>query len=125
MRRGAVLGLAAAALFGLSTPPAKVLLGSVSPVLLAGLLYLGAAAGLWLHRVVRPVTAEAPLRYDDGLNLFGVVALGGILGPLLMLAGLTRVTALTGSLLLNLEAPLTVLIAIAAFHEHLGRHAAA
>ena len=94
-------------------------------MLLAGLLYLGAAAGLWLHRVVRPSTIEAPVTYDDIPKLAGVVVAGGIIGPLLMLFGLARVTALTGSLLLNLEAPLTVLIALAAFHEHLGRHAAA
>lgn len=125
MRRGAFLGLAAAALFGLSTPLAKLLLGSISPVLLAGLLYLGAAAGLWLHRLARPSTTEARLKYDDIPKLTGVVVAGGILGPLLMLFGLSRVTALAGSLLLNLEAPSTVLIAVAAFHEHLGRHAAA
>ena len=79
MRRGAILGLAAAALFGLSTPLAKVLLGSVSPILLAGLLYLGAAAGLWLHRLARPTTSEAPLQRDDISKLSGVVIAGGIL----------------------------------------------
>jgi drug/metabolite transporter (DMT)-like permease len=117
--------LSAAALFGLSTPLAKVLLGSVSPVLLAGLLYLGAAAGLWLRLLTRRPTSEASLTPNDIPNLAGVVVMGGILGPLLMLSGLDRVTALAGSLLLNLEAPLTVLIAVAVFHEHLGRHAAA
>ena len=125
MRRGAILGLAAAALFGLSTPLAKMLLGSVSPVLLAGLLYLGAAAGLWLHRLARPSTPEALLQRDDLSKLSGIVVAGGIIGPLLMLFGLSRVTALAGSLLLNLEAPLTVLIAVAVFQEHLGRYAAA
>jgi drug/metabolite transporter (DMT)-like permease len=125
LRRGAVLGLAAAALFGLSTPLAKVLLGSISPVLLAGLLYIGAAAGLWLHRLAKASTAEAQLTRHDVPMLSVVVAAGGILGPLLMLFGLERVTALSGSLLLNLEAPLTVLIAVAVFHEHLGRYAAA
>jgi drug/metabolite transporter (DMT)-like permease len=34
---------------------------------------------------------------------------------------LARVTALSGSLLLNLEAPFTVVLALAAFREHLGR----
>jgi drug/metabolite transporter (DMT)-like permease len=102
-----------------------LLLGSISPVLLAGLLYLGAAAGLWLYRLARPSTTEAQLTRHDLPKLVGVVTAGGILGPLLMLFGLDRVTALSGSLLLNLEAPLTVLIAIAVFHEHLGRYAAA
>jgi drug/metabolite transporter (DMT)-like permease len=43
-----------------------------------------------------------------------VVLAGGVLAPVLMLFGLERVTALSGSLLLNLEAPFTVLLAVAA-----------
>lgn len=122
--RGAALGLAAAALFGLSAPVAKVLLGEVSPVLLAGLLYLGAAIGLWTHRVFSRPTKEASLGPRDAPKLAAVVLSGGILGPVLMLFGLDRVTALTGSLLLNLEAPFTVLLAVMLFREHLGRYAA-
>lgn len=121
--RGAAFGLAAAALFGLSAPMAKVLLGAVSPVLLAGLLYLGAAVGLGVHRTFRPSTTEARLGRHDIPRLAGVVLSGGILAPVLMLFGLQRVTALTGSLLLNLEAPFTVLLAVVLFREHLGRFA--
>jgi drug/metabolite transporter (DMT)-like permease len=122
--RGALLGLAAAALFGLSAPIAKILLGSVPPVLLAGLLYLGAALGLWLQRIARPATREAPLASQDAPLLIGIIASGGVLGPVLMLLGLSRVSALVGSLLLNLEAPFTVLLALVVFREHLGRYAA-
>jgi len=123
--KGAVLGLAAAASFGLSAPLAKLLLASISPVLLAGLLYLGAAAGLWLHRLARPTTREARLVGGDVPTLAGVVLAGGIVGPVLMLLGMQRVSALAGSLLLNLEAPFTMLLAVAVFHEHLGRQALA
>lgn len=123
--RGATLGLAAAALFGFSMPVSKVLLGEVAPVLLAGLLYLGAALGLWLHGLLAPATKEARLGRGDLVKLGLVVVLGGIAGPVLMLFGLSRVTALAGSLLLNLEAPFTVLFATVLFREHLGRHAAA
>jgi hypothetical protein len=38
MNRGIVFALAAAALFGVSTPFAKLLVGAVPPLLLAGLL---------------------------------------------------------------------------------------
>ncbi len=124
-RRGALLGLAAAASFGVSAPLAKLLLSSIQPQLLAGLLYLGAAAGLWLHRLLRPATNEARLARADLPWLFGVVVLGGVLGPLLMLLGLARVSAWAGSLLLNLEAPFTMLIAVVGFREHLGRRALA
>lgn len=122
--RGAAFGLGAAALFGISAPLAKVLLGEVSPVLLAGLLYLGAALGLWAHRLVAPPTKEAPLGRRDISKLALVVLSGGVAAPVLMLFGLSRVTALTGSLLLNLEAPFTVLLAVLLFREHLGRYAA-
>ncbi|MCK6550242.1 EamA family transporter [Myxococcota bacterium] len=121
--RGALFGLTAAALFGLSAPVAKVLLGHVPPVLLAGLLYLGAAIGLWNHHLVRGPTAEAALRREDAPWLAGIVVAGGLAGPVLMLAGLSRVTAVTGALLLNLEAPMTVLVAVALFREHLGARA--
>lgn len=43
---GATLALLSAALFGASTPLAKVLLREVDPLMLAGLLYLGSGAGL-------------------------------------------------------------------------------
>jgi hypothetical protein len=38
-RRAVTLALLSAALFGISTPAAKVLLGTVDPAILAGLLY--------------------------------------------------------------------------------------
>jgi hypothetical protein len=46
-------GLGAAALFGIGTPFAKLLLGQTSAWLLAALLYLGAGVGLAAWRVVR------------------------------------------------------------------------
>jgi drug/metabolite transporter (DMT)-like permease len=122
--RGAVLGLCAAALFGLSAPLAKLLLQAVPPVLLAGLLYLGAASGLWLQRMLVPSSKEAKLGRRDASMLAGVVIAGGFAAPVLMLFGLNRVTGLAGSLLLNLEAPFTVLLALLIFREHLGREAA-
>jgi drug/metabolite transporter (DMT)-like permease len=122
--RGALFGLAAAALFGASTPLAKLLLDEISPVLLAGLLYGGATIGLWGHRALTQSTKEAPLSGNDYQRLALLVLLGGVLAPVSMLLGLERVSALSGSLLLNLEAPFTVLFAVALFGEHLGRHAA-
>lgn len=119
--RGALLGLCAAALFGLSAPVAKLLLGAVEPLLLAGLLYLGAASGLWLHRAVTRRSREARVRRKDLPVLVGVVLSGGIAGPVLMLMGLSRVSGLSGSLLLNLEAPFTMVLAVLLFREHMGR----
>ncbi len=121
--RGAVLGLCAAASFGVSAPLARLLLGHVTPVLLAGLLYLGAACGLWLFWVIAPRSKESPLSRRDLGRLSIVVVAGGVVAPVALMFGLMRVTGLTGVLLLNLEAPLTVLLAVVWFREHLGRRA--
>lgn len=117
-------GLLAAALFGVSAPIAKRLLADVSPQVLAGLLYLGAGLALSLYRVVRPRLTEARIQRSDIAPLVAIVLAGGTLAPVLMLVGLSRVSALTGSLLLNLEAPFTIALAVLVFGEHLGRTAA-
>src|SRR6185437_13290850 len=100
--RAALMALAAAALFGASAPVAKRLLADVAPPLLAALLYAGAglmalpfAARAWRRR-------EAPLRRGDWPLLAGVIACGGVAGPLLLLYGLQRTSATAASLLLNL-----------------------
>lgn len=63
--RGAYFALAAAALFGASAPLAKLLLASIPPQMLAGLLYLGSGIGLAIYRGIRRGRAEAPLRGAD------------------------------------------------------------
>ncbi|MBZ4329678.1 EamA family transporter [Corallococcus coralloides] len=125
--KGAVLGLSAAALFGVSAPVAKLLLPSSTPLVLASLLYLGGGLGmacLEALRRLRPVGApsrEARLGRNDGAPLLGVILCGGVLGPVLMLMGLQRLSGVAASLLLNLEGPFTILLALLVFGEHLGR----
>lgn len=124
--RGPVFGLGAAILFGLSTPFAKLLLPYTGALTLAGLLYLGAGLGLWVVEVFSGRLAlgmgarEARLRKSDMGLLACVIAAGGIAGPVLMLWGLERLSAVAGALLLNLEAPFTIVLAVALFGEHLG-----
>jgi len=55
----------------------------------------------------------------------GIVVTGGIIGPVAMLSGLRALSGISGSLLLNLEAPLTALLAVLMFREHLGWRSAA
>jgi drug/metabolite transporter (DMT)-like permease len=121
--RGAAYGITAAMLFGLSAPLSKRLLLDVPPLLLASLLYLGAGVGLVVAAPFAPrrVRREAPVRRADVPLLAGIIVTGGILGPLLMLLGLQRVSGLAGSLLLNLEAVFTMLVALVIFREHLSR----
>jgi drug/metabolite transporter (DMT)-like permease len=120
-RRAALLALVAAALFGASAPIAKRLLADVAPLPLAGLLYLGCGL-LALPFAVRTWKRhEAPLRRGDLPLLAGVIACGGVAGPLLLLWGLSRTSASAASLLLNLEAVFTTLIALVVFGEWIGR----
>jgi drug/metabolite transporter (DMT)-like permease len=119
--RGVLQAIAAAALFGLSTPAAKLLLGSFSPLMLSALLYLGATIALHLYRLD---AREAPLSGADWPLIAGITFFGGILGPVMLLFGLRHLSAVAGSLLLNLEAPFTTLIAIGLLREHLGRREA-
>ena len=126
--KGAAAALGAAVLFGLSAPLAKLLLADARPLCLGGLLYLGAGLGLLLLSIVFPRlrsrSSEAPLRRADIGLLVPIIAAGGVLGPLLMLTGLSRVSGLVGSLALNLEAPFTILLAVLVFREHLSLRAA-
>jgi len=114
--------LAAASLFGASTPLAKALLRDLSPVLLAGLLYLGSGVGLGLIRITRDRGWRAPpMARKEWLWLLLAIGFGGVLGPLALMLGLTRTAAASASLLLNLEAVLTALLAWIVFRENTDR----
>lgn len=119
---GIVFALVSAALFGASTPLSKALLGNVSPWLLAGLLYLGSGLGLAVARSVRRlhngVPAEASLTRADLPLLAGVVLAGGVVGPVLLMFGLTTTPASSTALLLNLEGVFTLGIAWVVFREN-------
>ena len=125
MQPGIPLALASAVLFGASTPFAKLLLGSVDPWLMAGLLYLGAGLGLAVLHVSRGVlrlpAIEAPLRRSDVPWLGAVILMGGVLGPLLLMLGLAHTEAAAASLLLNLEGLATMGLAWVVFHEYVDR----
>lgn len=122
VRAGAARCSIAAVLFGASTPFAAQLAGETSAPLLAGLLYAGAALAV-VPSVVRGDTAWSDLR-ASWRPLAGAVVFGGLLGPLLLVIGLSHTTAATASLLLNLEMVATTLLAAWLFHEHIGRRTA-
>ena len=113
-----IAALGAAMFFGASTPFAKQLVGQVSPVLLAGLLYAGSGIGLILTRLVKDRGwSHSGLLKVDWLWLIAAISFGGILGPILLLFGLQQTSAATASLLLNLEAVRTALLAWVVFKE--------
>jgi len=120
LTRPILAALAAALLFGASTPLSKALLSSVGPLTLAGLLYLGAAAGA-LPFAFRGGSAE--LRRDPRQRrlLTLAVVFGGGLAPVLLLLGLRAAPAASVSLWLNTEIVATAFLAWALFHEDLDR----
>src|SRR6266850_445276 len=123
LNRGVPAALAAALLFGASTPLAKLLLGETSPWLLAGLLYLGSGLGLALLRIVLK-EEPAGLAPGEARWLAGAVLSGGVLGPVLLMWGLSGMPASGAALLLNAEAVFTALIAWFVFRENFDRRIA-
>lgn len=116
-----LLALVAAALFGASTPLAAPLVQSTSPVLIAGLLYLGSALGLgvwWL--LSRPRLGLRNLSRAERFAFMGAILFGGVLGPAFLMIGLRATGAASTALLLNLEILFTALIAWGLFRENAG-----
>ena len=114
-----------ATLFGLSVPLAKLIVVDISPVALAGLLYIGAFVGLSLYALIRKkpkvYQKTASLEKKDLPWLFGAIITGGILGPISLMTGLTLISGFSASLLLNMEGLATVLIAVLVFKENTGK----
>jgi len=121
---GIAYALLGAALFGASTPIAKLLVGEIGPLMLAGLLYAGSGLGLglWLalRRWIRPANRPG-LAPPDYKWLAGAVVSGGVIGPVLLMIALSAAAASTVSLLLNLEGVFTALLAWFVFQENFDR----
>ncbi|MHB1301844.1 MAG: DMT family transporter [Burkholderiales bacterium] len=122
-QRGVPAALGAALLFGVGTPLAKLLLSEVNPWLLAGLLYLGSGLGLKLYRLASSAPA-AHLPANERIWLVGAILSGGIIGPVLLMVGLSGMSASGASLLLNAESVFTALLAWFAFRENFDRRIA-
>jgi drug/metabolite transporter (DMT)-like permease len=120
---GVAAALGAALLFGAATPLAKLLLGPIGPWLLASLLYLGSGLGLSLYRLLR----RAPpvhLTRQEWPWLAGAILAGGVVGPVLLMAGLAAMPASGAALLLNAESVFTALLAWFLFGENVNRRVA-
>ena len=129
MFKGVFYALLAALLFGASTPLAKSLLPQKTPLLLAGLLYLGSGVGLAVYSFVRSrrsdvARREAALTRKDAPWLAGAILAGGVVAPVLLMWGLAATPASSASLLLNLEGVLTALLAWFVFKENFDRRIA-
>ncbi len=119
-RFGIAVAFIAALLFGAAAPLGKPLLNFLTDMQLAGLLYLGAALGVLLI-LIRERSFIFPWRMarKDALRLSGAILFGGILGPVLLLAGLRIAAAASVSLWLNMEMVATVVLGYLFFKDHL------
>ncbi|WP_295458484.1 DMT family transporter [uncultured Thiodictyon sp.] len=120
---GVLAALGAALLFGGSTPLAKLLLVSINPWLLAGLLYLGSGVGLSVYRLIRRAPAGR-LAPGEWPWLAGAILAGGVVAPVLLMFGLSGMPAAGASLLLNAEAVFTAGLAWLVFRENVDRRIA-
>ena len=127
--RGIIAALGAAALFGASTPLAKILTHATAPLLLSGLLYLGSGLGLALLLGLRRMSnRREALSWPHGVELgwlLVAIGLGGGVAPYLLMYGLRLTDSASASLILNLEGVLTALLAWFVFRENFDRRIAA
>src|SRR5271166_4712079 len=122
---GVPLALASALLFGAVAPLSKLLLNTVNPFMLAGLMYFGAGLGLAAYRLFRGAFAdgshEAQLQRADIPWLAVAIGMGGVVGPVLLMFGLSHTKASSAALLLNMEGLATMTIAWVVFRESVDR----
>src|SRR6185312_5880553 len=111
--RGVLLALLAAAAFGATTPLVRLFGAGAGPFVTAALLYGGAAVASLLARGGE----GAPLRKANAPRLVAIALAGAVIAPACLAWGLQRTSAVSGSLMLNLEAVFTALLARALFRE--------
>ncbi len=124
--RSMLQALLAALLFGASAPLAKLLLGEIPPIALAGLLYLGSGIGVLVVKLLQRLNRasnEAHITRSEWKWLLGAVVAGGVAAPIILLFSLQQTPASTASLLLNFEGVATTVIAIIVFHEGVSKRA--
>lgn len=119
---GGLMALAAAVLFGLSTPLVQRFGAGLGAFTTAALLYAGAALASLLMR--RPVGREARLRRTDLPRIVAMAGFGAVLGPVALAWGLQHTSGASASLLLTTEALFTALLAWWMYGETVNRRVA-
>ena len=117
--RGGLIALAAAVLFGVSTPLVQRFGVGIGSFTTAALLYAGAALIGALLR--RPIEREARVQRGDASRLALMALFGAVIGPVALAWGLQRTSGASASLMLTLEAVFTAVLARLWYHETLDR----
>ena len=120
-----LFAISAAFVFAVSIPCSKCMLCGVTPLTLAGLIYLGAGAGmagvLGLAAAARRPFRGPAISRADVPWLAGSVLIGSVVGPVLLLWSLEQTSGTTASMLLSFEAVAAALIACLVFGELISR----
>lgn len=118
---GIFYALGACLLFGSNAPIAKILLQQISPPLLASLLNIGAAIGLFIvfcwQRSKNSQTIIDFLQGREWIWFLSTVVLGGVAAPILFIYGVDHSSAAAASLMLSIEGIATAMIAWVVFKE--------
>lgn len=117
---GTVLALLSALAFGLATPLVQRFGHGVGSFATAALLYTGAA----VVGLVTQSSTEARLRREHLRRIAMIAVLGAGLAPAALAWGLARTSGTAASLMLNLEAVFTIVLARLFYAEHVGRRVA-
>lgn len=122
--KGLTPAILSAIFFGVSPVTCKVIVGEMSPLLLAGLLYLGSGLGLTgfvFYQKLETRQILSSLTRRQWSYLVGAILSGGVAAPVFLAYGILYGTATEVSLLLNFEAVATTLLAWMIFREHIGQ----
>ena len=117
---GVLLAIASAVAFGLTTPVVAWTSDDAGPLTTAALLYASAAAAAFVMHLVRGSARGVALQRSDTGRLVAIALAGAAIAPAFLAWGLSKVGATGGSLILNFEAVLTVLLAWLIYRESLG-----
>ncbi len=118
---GVAFAIAAPLLYSLTIPFSKLFLRQIEPWMLAGLLDLGAGAGMAIVYLLRRVVSHQPtpnlMTQRDWRWLLGSIFAGSLMASVLQTYGIAFSPAASASLLLNLEGVFTGLVAWIVFRE--------
>jgi drug/metabolite transporter (DMT)-like permease len=122
IQSGQFLAILSASLFGVSPVLCKIIIGDMSPALLAGLLYLGSGMGLEMYLIIKgtnPLIEVRQISEINGMKLLAAILAGGVIAPICLTYGIKYGKTSEVTLLLNLETVATTIIAWLIFKEHI------
>lgn len=119
VNKGIIFAIIAAICYGISSPFSKLLLDYISPMFMAGFLYLGAGLCMGIFYIINLIKhAKITLNFKKhDLIYIILMILLDVIAPILLMEGLRLTSASNASLLNNFEIVMTSLIAFIIYKE--------